>query len=159
MKRASSTSVAIFGLGNELMSDDGVGVHALRRLREQNLPGIDLWEAGTQSLHAADVASEYDRIVLIDAIKADGSPGTVYRIDHPERDRPAGPVAVHGVDFFAAISLGNNVPTEAVLVGVEPAKVAYGTSLSPSVAAALPELCRLVLDTAQAESFPVEHAL
>jgi hydrogenase maturation protease len=159
MKRASSTSVAIFGLGNELMSDDGVGVHALRRLREQNLPGIDLWEAGTQSLHAADVASGYDHIVLIDAIKADGPPGTVYRIDHPERDRPIGPVAVHSVDFFAAISLGHNLPAGAVLVGVEPARIAYGTSLSPSVAAALPELCRLVIDAAHAESLHVEHAL
>jgi hydrogenase maturation protease len=158
MNLSSSSAVAIFGLGNALMTDDGVGVHALWLLREQAIPGVDLWEAGTQSLHAADIAMDYDRIVLIDAVKTGQPPGTIYHIERPQPVKEPGPVSLHSIDMFAAGALVKGLSAEVILVGVEPETVAYGTTLSPCVAAALPELCRLAIQAARAEPVSVECA-
>ena len=153
-----SSTVAIFGLGNELMSDDGVGVHAVRLLKQQDLPGVDIWEAGTRTWHAVDIADNYEHIILIDAVANGNPPGTIYRIEKPVPAEATGPVSLHSVDFFGALSSTPGISASVVLVGVEPETVAYGTSLSPSVALALSELCRLAVKMTQPKSRAEEHA-
>ena len=71
----------ILGLGNLLLSDEGVGVHVARALAERELPpGVSVVEAGTAFLDVLSDIEKADRILLIDAMEGGGAPGSVYRV-------------------------------------------------------------------------------
>jgi len=70
----------ILGIGNLLRSDDGVGLHVIEALRkEETGDNIDLIEA-LSGLDILDAIKGYDRIILVDAIKTGGEPGTIYEL-------------------------------------------------------------------------------
>ena len=64
----------ILGVGNLLMGDEGVGIHAIRRLENETLPDtVTLLDGGTGGFHLLSLFREYDPIILIDATM-DGKP-------------------------------------------------------------------------------------
>jgi hydrogenase maturation protease len=70
----------ILGIGNLLRSDDGVGLHVIEALRkEETGDNIDLMEA-LSGLDILDAIKGYDRIILVDAIKTGGEPGTIHEL-------------------------------------------------------------------------------
>ncbi len=79
----TSPDVAVIGLGNEVLSDDGLGVHAVRRLRERpSLPeGIELIEGGTAGLLLLPWLADSERVIIIDAIDTGAPPGTLVRLE------------------------------------------------------------------------------
>jgi hydrogenase maturation protease len=68
----------VLGIGNLLFSDDGVGLHIIEKLREEDL-GVDLKEASS-GLDILDAVKGYDRVILVDAIRSGGEPGTIYEL-------------------------------------------------------------------------------
>jgi hydrogenase maturation protease len=146
--------VAILGAGNLLAGDDGVGVHAVRDWPE-DLPlpgGVRLLDAGTLGPDTLAYLEPGEAVVLLDAVRGDGTPGTIYRADlgQVEAEEPV-PLSVHdlgiGVLLREARLLGR--PLCGVLLGVEPARVDAGTTLSPPLRAALPRLRQAALREAQ----------
>jgi len=76
MKSAGHT--LILGIGNLLMGDEGVGVHAIRHIQQQQWPdNVRLLDGGTGGFHLLSFFKEYDPIVLIDATMDGKEPGTV----------------------------------------------------------------------------------
>ena len=136
----------ILGIGNELLGDEGVGVHALRLLKEENLPGqIRCIEAGTAILDVLPDLEEADRIIILDAMKDGSSPGTVYRIPFEECSGAPCIASMHGFDIFRVMALaGRTVPPPTIVFGVEPLEVSWSMQLSPVVADALPHLLEVV---------------
>lgn len=68
----------ILGLGNLLMGDEGIGVHAVRALEKEPLPpGVTLLDGGTGGFHLLEVFDQHRHLILIDATLDDGEPGTV----------------------------------------------------------------------------------
>lgn len=137
--RNERVPLLIAGLGNLLLTDDGVGIHALRALESDPPPGAVLLEIGTAVLDALDWIERADRIVALDAVHGAAEPGTVYRVDVGELRPAAAPMSIHELDLRAALRLipGARVP-QIIALGVEPAVVDYGMELSPAVQAALP---------------------
>jgi hydrogenase maturation protease len=73
----------VLGIGNLLMGDEGVGVHAIRELeRRPPLAGVTLLDGGTGGFHLLELFDQYQHMILIDATLDDGEPGTV-RLLHP----------------------------------------------------------------------------
>jgi hydrogenase maturation protease len=72
------TPTLVLGIGNLLMGDEGVGVHALRAFARDPWPeSVTLLDGGTGGFHLLEYLSDYPRIVMIDATM-DGAPaGTV----------------------------------------------------------------------------------
>ena len=70
--------VLIAGLGNLLLRDDGVGVHAVRSMGNDLPPGVLAVEVGTAVLDALHLFEEAEMVIAIDAMKAGGAPGTIY---------------------------------------------------------------------------------
>ena len=69
-----SRPTLILGVGNLLMGDEGVGIHAIRRLETETLPDtVRLLDGGTGGFHLLSLFQEYDPIILIDATM-DGKP-------------------------------------------------------------------------------------
>lgn len=74
----SAEQILILGIGNILMGDEGVGVHAVRFLEKQNLPPrATLLDGGTGGFALLSYLQEYHRIIMIDATMDGKPPGTI----------------------------------------------------------------------------------
>lgn len=132
----------ILGVGNLLMSDDGVGIHAVRELAADPPGGAVVVDAGTDFLSALPYLEKARRVLVLDAVQARSAPGTIHRLEPEHIDlRPAGGSA-HATSVLEArrfLPPGAHWP-EITVLGVEPEVLTYGTILSPPVARALPRL-------------------
>jgi hydrogenase maturation protease len=118
-----------------------VGVQAAQELKKEPPPGVLIVEVGTAVLDALHLFSWADKILALDAMKAGGSPGTIYSF---RRDDvvDAGPQAsLHEVNLLRALRLiPENPQPEIMILGVEPEIIDFGLNLSPTVQCALPRL-------------------
>jgi len=68
----------VLGIGNLLMGDEGVGVHAIRALEKERLPaGVETLDGGTGGFHLLSCLSDYASVIVIDATMDGSQPGTV----------------------------------------------------------------------------------
>lgn len=139
---------AILGVGNVLLGDEGLGVHAIWALRQRPLPqGVELIDGGTQGIALIDTIAGLDRLVIIDCIQAGRAPGTLYRFEYEElrtkTSRGAPTLHQAGLrDVLKLLSLLQDIP-RTTFVGLEPESLEMGMRLSPAVLANLPALLTL----------------
>jgi hydrogenase maturation protease len=139
----------VLGIGNILMSDDGVGVQAVHELRQRPRSGVLITEVGTAILDALSLLGWADRALVIDAFRAGGVPGSIYWAQPGDFYREPTRLALHEVELLGALELlppGHARP-ELFLLGVEPERLDLGLGLSPKVEAALPHVVRIVRET------------
>lgn len=133
--------ILIAGLGNSLLQDDGVGVHAVRELRKAALPGVLAVEVGTAVLDALHLFEWADKILAIDAMEAGGSPGTIYVFGVGDIEEHGLQASLHELSLLAALRFLPQGPRpEIVVLGMEPETIDYGLDVSPSLQASLPQL-------------------
>lgn len=137
------STLCILGVGNTLLKDDGVGVKVIENLRERPLPAaVNVLDAGTGILRVLPELLRAERIIVVDAMRAGGAPGTVYHYRGAE-PRPVGRRSVHDIQFedvLAHLKLLSHEP-EVEYYGVEPEEIAFSLDLSPSVASKVEHLC------------------
>ncbi len=142
--------IVILGIGNLLMSDDGVGVHAAQLLARKPPCGAEVVDAGTDALSALSFLEGATHVLIIDALRAGGDPGDIVRLTEHELASRMGLPTAHAVSLLACRHLlppGAAWP-EILVLGVEPERLDYGMTLSPKVASALPRvelLCREIV--------------
>ncbi|RJR17615.1 MAG: hydrogenase maturation protease [Nitrospiraceae bacterium] len=142
-------STLILGIGNLLLCDEGIGVHAVRALQQENLPpDVITFEAGTALLDALPEIGRAEHIIIIDAMRANHAPGTVYIVPLGECVRPEYTASLHGFDMQRVLYLaGRTSPADAIVIGIEPARIGWGTELSPIIRDAIP----VVIETVKTE--------
>jgi len=142
----------IIGLGNPLLGDDSVGWRVAEQVRELCEVDLDCLSVGGLSLMERLVG--YDRAVLIDAITTGKQPtGSVslYKLEDLP-DLSAGHTgSAHDTSLQNALKLGQSMgvqlPTEVVVVGIEAQSVyEFSEVLSPPVAAAIPQAVQMVME-------------
>lgn len=137
--------ILIAGLGNLLLMDDGVGVHAVQELQENPPAGAVVAEVGTAVLNALHLLEWADKVLAIDAMQAGGAPGTVYAFGTEDVAKGGIKASLHELNLLAALDfLQVKAKPEIIIFGVEPERIDYGLDLTPPVAAALPELTAAV---------------
>jgi hydrogenase maturation protease len=131
--------ILIAGLGNLLLRDDGVGVHAVRRFQQEAGRFYRAAEVGCAVLDALPLFEWAEKILLIDAMLAGSSPGTVYWVKSVEDlDNGAVPSSLHELSIVQALRMIRRNPLpEATIIGIEPEIIDFGLELSPPVEAAL----------------------
>jgi len=136
----------VLGIGNTILSDEGVGVHAAEALRAAyDLPhGVDVIDGGTAGMELLDPLSGIDLLVVLDAVKAKRAPGTVVTLTGKEvpvffRSKLS-PHQVSICDVLASLEFAGNPPKDLVLIGCEPLSLELGTELTPTVAEKVPEM-------------------
>jgi len=144
------SGTVVIGLGNPLMGDDGVGLAALARLRDQwRLDGVELVDGGTWGLSLLPAIEDAERLVLVDAIAAHGAPGDIIELSRDRLpiylSRKLSPHQVDMRDALAVAELRGRLPDEVVAIGVQPETVALGTELSAPVARGVDPLVRAVV--------------
>lgn len=139
-----STRIAVFGVGNLLGTDDGVGVHVVRTLEEAPEVSATLIDAGTISFPLLQTIADHDALIVVDAARMGSAPGTVRSFEGPAMDEflKGGRFrSVHDVslaEMLHAARLTDCLPEQRALVGIEPERTELGMECSPPVCAAIP---------------------
>jgi len=141
----------VLGVGNLLFTDEGVGIHAVETLLEQYefSQNVSIEDGGVLGINLLGIISEADDLIVVDAIRNGGAPGTLYRLegdDIPKRILAKN--SLHQVDLLEALTLCqalDKVP-ETVIVGVEPKDIeTLGLELTPPVQKKMGDLIDMVL--------------
>ena len=76
----------VIGIGNLLFCDDGVGIIAIKYLREnfEFTPELELLDGGTLGFNLAEYFLEYDNVLIVDTISLDDKAGEIYKIPSDE---------------------------------------------------------------------------
>ncbi|OGO31976.1 MAG: hypothetical protein A2Z29_05960 [Chloroflexi bacterium RBG_16_56_11] len=141
--------VVVIGVGNLLLKDEGIGIHAVKALQEIDLPpDVRLIDGGTSPDLIAYTRAG-DKMIIIDAARAGGPPGTIYRFKPDDLAAGRGTLAsAHemGVEQnLSLMSLTGNRPADTVIIGIEPEKIEPGMELSPGLQRILPDIIKEVL--------------
>ena len=152
----------IVGLGNPILSDDGIGIRVAQAVRERvgehvgeriGEAEVEFLEASQGGLRLAEQLEGYDRVILIDAIQTQGGvPGTIYRLtldDLPSYNADG----AHDASLKNALQLvrqqgGQTPDADAVaIIAIEAVNMLdFGETLTPQVDAAIPEAVQAVLE-------------
>jgi hydrogenase maturation protease len=145
-------NIAVFGIGNILLSDDGVGVHVINRLKNKyDFPqGVELIDGGTKGLDLLPLFENRDRVLIVDAANFKKEPGTIDTIEGEKI--PAflsSKLSVHQIglpDMLFAAKLMEIMPPEMCLVGIQPKSMETSAELSDEVKSRFEELVFRVLE-------------
>jgi hydrogenase maturation protease len=145
-------NVLVLGIGNVLLTDEGIGVRALKELerRYSFSDNVELMDGGTAGIELLRHIRKRKHLIIIDAMTFDQKPGTVMRVEG--EDVPAAfrtRISPHQLglsDLLAAAMLTNELPEDLVLFGVEPESIDIGLELTNTVEASLDKLLGAITD-------------
>lgn len=139
------SNTLILGLGNVLLTDEGVGAAVLRALAPlaEADPRLSLQDGGTLSFTLAGPIAEAARLVVVDAANLGQPPGSVRILEGTDMDAQLArhAASVHEVslsDLFDIARLTDSLPARRALVGIQPERIDWGSELTAPVAAAVP---------------------
>jgi hydrogenase maturation protease len=158
-KADRSRRILVLGLGNILLADEGIGAHVAQLLQKEPLPAnVEIVDGGTAALDALLLAQRAEKLIVIDALRAGGKPGSIYRAKFQagEKDKLAeilagqdgSKISLHQVGLMDALTVTerlNCLPEEIVVIGVEPAEVGYGLELTDEIERKIPEIIDTVV--------------
>ena len=146
----------VLGVGNTLMGDDGIGVHAVQALADSyelpaNLRVVDGGVAGLRLL--GDIA-DVDCLIIVDAVRRGGVPGVIHRLRRQDIQTRRGPlISAHEVgiaELLAAAEFSGNLP-ETHIIGVEPLETeTVALELSAPLRCALPKVVGAIVSALHA---------
>lgn len=157
-------TILVLGLGNLLMSDDGLGSRVITELEERFLPceRVKLLDGGTLGLDLLPRLEGVDRLLIIDALQMGAEPGAVFRIVGEDVPRAfAHKLSVHQMglqDLLAVAELQGHLPGELVVIGAQSAVIEMAMELSPPVEASFDKVVLAVLAELEAWGEPLRAA-
>jgi hydrogenase maturation protease len=143
--------ILVLGIGNSLLSDEGVGVHVIEALRQTSLgdqDDIELLDGGTLSFTLAGPIQDADALIVVDAAQLKSSPGTLQFFQGEEMDaflmnnRRSSVHEVGLTDLRAIAMLAGHWPEQRAMIAIQPQKLDWGEYPTPEVAAAIPLACQ-----------------
>jgi hydrogenase maturation protease len=139
--------ITVLGVGNLLRTDEGVGVHAVRALVERHgaaMPEVEFLDGGTLGLNLLPYIEDAVSLLILDAVDSGKAPGKVTEISRDAIPRFGGiKLSEHQVTLQEVLGLARirgHLPAQMVLIGMQPADLSTGDSLSPTAADALQEM-------------------
>lgn len=146
----SRRPVLVLGIGNILLCDEGVGVRVIEQMQKMHLPdNVELVDGGTAGADLMGVLAERQKVIVIDAVRADREPGTVLRFTADDLVRPGGVgMSLHELGLGEALTMTRQLgcePKDVVVFGIKPKDIKCGLELSEEIAASVPRVVELVL--------------
>jgi hydrogenase maturation protease len=119
----------IIGLGNPILTDDGVGIYAVREIRRRlekagfSSP-VDIVETEVGGFALMELMAGWDRVILLDSIQFDGlAPGTVVRIQPEDLHTSLRLRSVHDINLPTVLELGcrlgMEMPVKLIIFGIQ----------------------------------------
>jgi hydrogenase maturation protease len=143
----------VLGLGNSILSDDGVGIKVAHEVASQlNNPQVTVAETSAAGLSLLDSIVGYDRVIIIDAIQTEkGEAGQIYRMSTADFSLTKHFSSPHQINLATALELGKMLnlamPEEITVFAVEAKDItSFSEECTPEVEKAIPEAVRVVLE-------------
>lgn len=140
----SSSSTLVLGIGNNLLTDEGAGIHVVNYLLEHypDQPHCAFIDGGTLSFSLAGLLAENDQLIVVDAARTGQPAGSVVCYEHEAMDRylKGNRESVHEVglgDLLDIARLSDHYPLNRALIGIEPDTIEWGEAPSAMVAPAI----------------------
>jgi len=142
----------VLGIGNVLLQDEGIGIHALAELQRRYSfdEAVAFLDGGTAGVELLRYLDGQDRVVIVDAVTAGHPPGTVFRVEGQDVPRMfhvrISPHQIGLSDVLATAMISDALPAQMVMFGVEPQTMTTGLALTPVVEASLDKLAGAVVE-------------
>lgn len=145
-----SPKIMVMGVGNILLSDEGLGVRFLDELAKNTLPdNVELLEGGTAGLELVHLIQDVDFLIIVDAINAKAEPGALFRFQPgdlqviPEQYE----VSFHQIGIIEVLAMAKVLgqAPQTLIFGVQPKSLEWGMDISPEIEALFPRLVEIVL--------------
>lgn len=155
--------IIVLGVGNLLLSDEGVGVRAVERLaRDYRLPPeVEIIDGGTCGMEMLEDLAHADHLIIVDAVRSGQPPATMVRITG--EDIPVffktklSPHQIGLSDVLATLVLTGEQPAGITVIGVEPVSLGTAMALTPQVERLLPELVAQLVTELHQLGIHAEH--
>ena len=148
------TSTLVLGMGNPILSDDGVGLLVAERLAAEPLPdNVEVRQSEVAGLRLLELVRGFTRVIIIDALKSPAEagcePGAIVRYEAEDFKGGHRYGSAHSIGLDTALEIGHrlgyDMPEEVVVFAIEAEDVeTFGEELSPPVAAAAERVLELV---------------
>jgi len=154
MKKTKSKKVLILGIGNILQKDDGVGVYAVNEIIDRiiDLPGdVEVFDGGTFGYDLLPVMSGRKKIVIVDALKVDDEPGSIYRFSANHLRDCNNRFSLHdvGVKKLVDMLMLMGESPEIEVIGIVPEDInSLDIGISDSVKKSIPKAVEYILQAA-----------
>jgi len=137
----------VLGVGNILMMDEGIGVHAVHELlKEEWQEEIDLIDGGTFTQDICYLFVEYEKILVLDIVMGGKTAGTIYRLTENDlRQNRKQTLSLHDIDLLDSISMARmagKIP-ELHVLGIEPESIDWSMELTPTLTRLFPHYVEL----------------
>ncbi|MFW9922116.1 MAG: hydrogenase maturation protease [Candidatus Thorarchaeota archaeon] len=143
----------IIGVGNPILSDDGVGIHIVKILQKkfQHISNLEFDELSTGGLSLAERFIGYKNVLMIDAMALEGGiPGAVYRLTIEDFKNTVHTYCAHDCNLATAYEIlkeklgAEKMPENVVIIGIEVEVITeFSETLTKTVQKALPEAIAL----------------
>lgn len=152
--------IAIIGVGNLLMGDDGIGIHVVQELLENRpltLPKeVAIYDGMTDSFLVLEQMEGADKAIIIDAcdMNPNDPPGSIRKFtfefdNDTNEDLESFCLSLHDLDFLNAIRISKDtckLPEEIIFIGVKPESIRYEMQLSPKLEKTVPEIIKNIIE-------------
>ncbi len=156
--RAKTIDTVVIGIGNNLMTDDGAGIHVIERLREAGLPDhVELVDGGTLGFTLLDIVESARRLIVVDAAQLDREPGCVEVFEDEQMDvylttcRRSSVHEVNLLDVIGAARFRDTMPEHYALVGIQPDSVDWGAEPTARVAGGVDRATAIITEMVLSE--------
>jgi len=146
----NKAEIAVMGIGNILMQDEGIGVHIIRELEKYDFnPHIALIDGGNMGMDLLPFFDEYNRMIIVDAVDFEKEPGFIDTIENDDiLALFTTKMSLHHLglkDVLSYAKLLDQTPEDLCLIGIQPEKIEMEMQLSKTVSSRSHELITLVL--------------
>jgi len=147
----------VLGIGNTLLTDEGIGIHVLQALEPQLAGWLDvtLLDGGTLSFTLAGPIEDADALIVVDAANIKKPPGEWVLLKGEEMDaflmsnRKSTVHEVGLTDLRAIALLAGHWPDKRAMLAIQPDVIDWGELPTPAVAAAIPPACAAIIEQLQ----------
>ncbi|MCF6271145.1 MAG: hydrogenase maturation protease [Melioribacteraceae bacterium] len=143
-----NNKILILGIGNILLGDEGVGCHAVKKLRDEiKDENIEVIDGGTGGFHLLSFFSDYEEMILIDATMDGKQVGTVSLIKPKFASDFPTALSAHDIglrDLIETAILSGGLPNiNLITISIETIQNMQ-TTLSDEIEESLPHITTLV---------------
>ena len=156
------TKYVVLGIGNTLLTDEGVGVHVIDLLEKTYAlpPEVEIIDGGTCGMEMLEQLEDLDGLIVVDCVRHGQPPTTPVLLKGdavPVFFRTKlSPHQVSLSDVLASLEFTNRAPKSTAIIGIQPLSMSLGMELTPEVAARVPELLAMTLTELQALGITAE---
>jgi hydrogenase maturation protease len=154
--------IVVLGIGNILLSDEGVGVRVVEKLEAEYIvpPEVEIIDGGTCGMEMLDQLEDLDGLIVVDCVRHGQPPATPVLLKGDQVPvffkTKLSPHQISLSDVLASLELTDTAPKTTVIIGIQPASMSLGMELTPEVAARVPELLATTIAELQALGIKVE---